>query len=184
MTTQEWLLFNSQLPASPSSARVMVWRKMRAAGAVSLQNGVWLLPNFPEPAALMEELRTYVINQGGSSQLFAVNAFEPETEIEVMAQFAADRQAEYDEFSEHCQEFLDELARETVEQKFTYGELEESEANLDRLNKWLPKIQERDFWRNDLTVTATAQLEACRQALEAFTLAVYTAEGFDAADNV
>jgi hypothetical protein len=184
MTTQKWLLFNSQLPASPSSARVMVWRKMRGAGAITLQNGVWLLPNLPAPAALMEDLRIYVKNQGGSSQLFIVNAFESETEAEVMAQFRSDRQAEYDEFFQHCQDFLDELAQETEQEKFNYGELEESEANLDRLTKWLPKIQERDFWENDLSPTAIAQLDACRQALETFTLAVYAAEGFDAADNV
>lgn len=30
----EWLLFTSQLPASPSRLRVMVWRRMKAAGAV------------------------------------------------------------------------------------------------------------------------------------------------------
>ncbi|MFQ5436792.1 MAG: Chromate resistance protein ChrB, partial [Anaerolineae bacterium] len=70
MDQQEWILFNSQLPASPSSPRVMVWRRMRAAGAVSLQNGVWILPYAPERAAQAAELLAYVKEQGGSGQVF------------------------------------------------------------------------------------------------------------------
>ncbi len=40
----KWLLFCPQLPATPSSPRVMVWRRMRSAGSVGLDNGLWILP--------------------------------------------------------------------------------------------------------------------------------------------
>ena len=52
----EWLLFLSQLPAHPSSLRVNVWRKLRASGALGLQNGVWVLPDQPEQAKFLENL--------------------------------------------------------------------------------------------------------------------------------
>ena len=173
MEKQEWILFNSQLPASPSSPRVMVWRRMRAAGAVSLQNGVWILPNSQDGAAQAQELLGYVKEQGGSGQMFIVNALTGEVEADVLRQFEAERRAEYAEFLEHCRDFLAELERETQEEKFTYGELEESEANFDRLSKWLPKIQARDFMGHALAETAVFQLQTCQQALETFTEAVY-----------
>ena len=42
---QTWLVFIPQLPSSPSSLRVLVWRRMRTAGAAALQQGVWVLPD-------------------------------------------------------------------------------------------------------------------------------------------
>ncbi len=173
MDNQEWILFNSQLPASPSSPRVKVWRWMRAAGAVSLQNGVWILPHSKERAAQAQELLTYVKEQSGSGQLFVVNSLTEAVEADVLRQFEMERQAEYVEFLEHCRDFLAELERETEEEKFTYGAMEESEANFDRLQKWLPKVQVRDFMGHELAETAVSQLHSCQQALETFTEAVY-----------
>lgn len=173
MDKQSWILFNSQLPASPSSPRVMVWRRMRAAGAVSLQNGVWILPFAEERAAQAQELLSYVKEQGGSGQVFIVNSLTEDVEADVLGQFDKERREEYAEFLDHCGDFLAELERETREEKFTYGELEESEANFDRLQKWLPKIQARDFMGHEIAATAVSQLQACQQALEKFTEAVY-----------
>ena len=65
-----WLLFLSQLPANPSSLRVNVWRKLRAAGALGLQNGVWLLPDNPENAAFLQDLLKMVQSQNAGGQIF------------------------------------------------------------------------------------------------------------------
>lgn len=173
MSDQMWLLFSSQLPASPSSPRVKVWRRMRAAGAIGLQNGVWILPNSPELATQVQELLVFVQEQGGSGQVFVVNALTQDVEADIRSQFEKERCEEYEEFLEHCREFLEELERETRAGKFTYGELEESEANFDRLQKWLPKIQARDFMGQALAGKAIAELQSCQQKLEAFTEAVY-----------
>ncbi len=56
MPDSKWLLFVSQLPASPSSLRVMVWRRMRASGALGLQNGVWVLPHRQEHERFLQQL--------------------------------------------------------------------------------------------------------------------------------
>jgi hypothetical protein len=36
-----WLLFLAQLPSRPSSARVALWRRLRAAGATTMVNSAW-----------------------------------------------------------------------------------------------------------------------------------------------
>ena len=40
-----WLLLLAQLPSSPSSARVALWRRLRAVGAAGVLNGAWVLPH-------------------------------------------------------------------------------------------------------------------------------------------
>ncbi|HEX9013956.1 MAG TPA: Chromate resistance protein ChrB, partial [Anaerolineaceae bacterium] len=72
----KWLIFLSQLPAVPSSLRVSVWRKLRAAGALGLQNGVWLLPHDPERVKFLEDLLVAVQAQGAAGQIFSAVPLE------------------------------------------------------------------------------------------------------------
>src|SRR5260221_9240435 len=71
-----WVLLVPQMPAIPSSARVQLWRHLRAAGALSLQNGVWILPATPQhEQALRDELAS-VVRQGGTGLLFRAQAVD------------------------------------------------------------------------------------------------------------
>jgi hypothetical protein len=179
----EWLLFLSQIPASPSTPRVMVWRRMKAAGAVGLQNGVWVLPYTPEQECFLQELLDYVHEQHASGQVLVARPVSEAVQQDILARFRADRDQEYDEFCEQCQAFVDEIEKETIRLKFTFAELEENEQNLQRLTGWLHKIQARDFSGGDQAKVAVAALEQCRQALETFATQVYAQEGIDTADE-
>ena len=44
----EWIALSYSVPASPSKARVFVWRRLRALGAVTLRPGLAALPNSSE----------------------------------------------------------------------------------------------------------------------------------------
>lgn len=179
MIDQEWLLFSSQLPASSSSLRVTVWRRLRAAGALGLQNGVWLLPRSVEHKQFLQKLTDYATSQGGTAQYFGVTCLGSQTETDIVTQFVAERHDEYEELSLHCQEFLAEMEKEISQQRFTYGELEESEADFLRLEKWLHKIQKRDFFGGEMAQTAMNDVENCRQILTRFTQLVYAQEGLE-----
>ena len=76
-----------------------------------------------------------------------------------------------------CQEFLQELEKETRAHKFTFAELEENEHDLLKLSRWLRKIQQRDFFPSPASRAARERLTHCRQALQAFTTTVYEQEG-------
>ncbi len=179
----EWLLFLPQLPASPSSLRVMVWRRMRAAGAVGLQNGVWVLPCSTEQDAFLQELLDYLREQHASGQVFIARPASEAVQQDILSRFRADRDREYGEFCEQCQSLLAEIEKETIHQKFIFAELEENEQNLQRLTGWLLKIQARDFFGSGQAEGAVAALEQCRQALEMFAAQVYAQEGIDTADG-
>ena len=174
-----WLLLLAQLPASPSSARVALWRRLRAAGAAGVLHGAWMLPRADAHAEFFEQLRETVNGQGGTAFVLTVSA-QPDTSEAIARRFRADRSREYDEFAERCAAFFDELGKETRMQKFTFAELEEGEQDLEKLARWLTKIQARDFFPDERQQRSAEMLERCRGALEGFARAVYDVEGVQA----
>ena len=168
-----WLLFLSQLPANPSSLRVNVWRKLRAAGALGLQNGVWLLPENPDQSKFLTDLLEAIQSQGASGQIFTVTPKDETIEQDIITRFRSDRDEEYTEFLEHSLEFLAEIEKESKKQKFTFAELEENEQDFQRLSNWLEKIQKRDFVGGEKAREAAEELEKCRNVFEVFSAEVY-----------
>jgi Protein ChrB, N-terminal len=177
MAEFEWLLFLAQLPATPSSLRVNVWRRLREAGSASLQNGVWILPRSPENTVFMERLLAFVRQNGASGQIFLVQGLNQAIDEDIVARFAAERDQEYDEFLEQCEEFLAEIKKETGHGKFTFAELEENEQNFQRLRKWMAKIQKRDLFKTKKSQDALTAFQGCQRALQIYTRQVYLQEG-------
>jgi hypothetical protein len=169
-----WLLFLSQLPSTPSSLRVTVWRKMRAAGALGIQNGVWILPDRPEQTAFLHDLSEIIQKQGAGCQIFKVSPLDEIIEKDILNLFSKDREEEYTEFLERSQEFLAEIEKESAKQKFTYAELEENEQDLQHLSNWLVKIQKRDFIGGEIALTAANVFTKCQDAFESFSNIVYS----------
>ena len=175
MSSLKWLLLLTQIPASASSARVALWRRLKAAGATSVEHGAWMLPASKEHRALLNELAQTVRAQGGSSSLFEATAVSDDNEM--IARFNSDRQREYQEFATRAQGLLDEVAKEIAAEKFTFAELEEVEDDLKKLDVWLSKIGARDFFAGNALAAAQDQLGACTRAVESFTADVYEADG-------
>jgi hypothetical protein len=173
MTNLVWLLLVAQLPAHPSSARVQLWRHLRAAGAVSLQNGVWVLPAQEAHERLLRDELAQVETQGGTGLLFQAQALGHD----LVARFHDERDQEYAEVCERCQALRDELTRESRAGKETYAELEENEQELAKLDRWLAQIQARDFFGAPGATRAAQAIEASRADLATFAAAVYRREG-------
>jgi hypothetical protein len=172
----KWLFFLPQTPASPSSLRVLVWRRLQQAGAINVGAGAWVLPHTREHEQTFEKLLKEIEQQGGSAYSLEATASE-KTETRLIERFQSERAQDYQEFGERCQEFLQEIEKETGVRKFTFAELEENEQDLLKLTRWLRKIQQRDFFRNEASQEATEQIARCRVALHAFTTAVYEQAG-------
>jgi ChrB-like protein len=168
-----WLLFVAQLPAHPSSARVQLWRRLRAAGAVSLQNGVWAIPARETHERLLRDQLAQVERQGGTGLLFQAQALGHD----LVTRFHDERDQEYAEVCERSQALRDELAREAQAGKETFAELEENEQELAKLERWLAQIQARDFFGAPAATRAAQEIAACRVDLAAFAAAVYRREG-------
>jgi hypothetical protein len=174
---QTWLVFIPQLPASPSSLRVLVWRRMRAAGAAAIQQGVWVLPQTPEHEQLLRDVLLEAQQQGGSGILLVATPFDVDSASVVVDRFRADRDQEYREFGVRCRDFLAEIAKETAAGNLSFAALEENEQDLQKLHTWLGKIRARDFFGALQVSAAVAALAACEHALHGFAEAIYAREG-------
>ena len=174
-----WLLLLPQLPASPSTLRVNVWRRLRAAGAYGLQNGVWVLPSTPELRKVAEGMMAYVHEQGALSYAFEAVTLDSAVEAMVLAGLRAERDEEYAEFRERAEALLAEIKKETMARKFTFAELEETESEAHKLESWLNKIIARDFVAGSQKPAALKKLEQCRHACKAFADKVYARQGID-----
>jgi hypothetical protein len=172
-----WLLLLAQLPSTPSSARVSLWRRLRAVGATTLVNGVWVLPDTATHGELFERLRENISKQGGTGFMLTATVSSPAANEAIIERFQTDRGREYDEFAERCDALVDEIRKEANAGKYTFAEMEESEQDLEKLTRWLAKIQARDFFPDERWQQSADLLARCRSALDAFTQAVYAAEG-------
>lgn len=177
---RNWLLFLAQLPAAPSSARVALWRRLRAAGAASALNGAWVLPQAEGHAELFAQLADTVRKQNGSATVFLVQSMSPTEQETLITRFQTDRAREYDEFAERSGAFLDEIEKETRLRKFTFAEFEEIEDDLNKLSAWFVKIKTRDFFPNARIKEAAKLFETCGTALAAFAEQVYAQAGVNA----
>jgi ChrB-like protein len=172
-----WLVFLAQLPSKPSSARVAMWRRMRAAGATPVVNGAWMLPSTAAHDDFFEQSREGVVGRGGTGFVLRVSGSSPESNESIVRLFQSDRSREYDEFAERCDAFLNEINRESAAEKYTFAEMEESEQDLKKLARWLAKIQARDFFPNGRRDQSVVLLAQCRRALRDFSQAVYKVDG-------
>jgi len=175
----KWLLFCPQLTANPSSPRVTVWRRMHSAGAIGLDNGLWLLPYNDGAVKVVQEMKDYVLAQGGTSKTFLTREFDKETEDEVLEKFRQDREEAYAEFKEQCADFLAEIKRETERKNFSFAEFEENEVDLQKLENWLAKLKDRDFIGGSQAQEADEWMEKCREVFQAFAAEVYSNEDTD-----
>ena len=183
MSGLEWILLLSQLPTGSSGIRVMLWRRMRAAGAVSLHNGVWALPSSPRNEQFANEILAYVREHGGTATIFASRALTSDVEAGLVDEYSRHIGQDYEKFIEECHGFLVELETEIRQQKFTFAELEENEAEMQKQADWLERIRARDYPGNTKAQEAAGALESCRQKLRVFARSVYIREGIEVPEN-
>ncbi|SDZ96536.1 chromate resistance protein ChrB domain-containing protein [Variovorax sp. YR216] len=71
-TGLSWLLLIVSLPTSSATARMRVWRGLKALGCAALRDGAHLLPTRPEHEQALQELGDECLREGGSAWLMSV----------------------------------------------------------------------------------------------------------------
>ncbi|WP_068089471.1 Chromate resistance protein ChrB [Novosphingobium rosa] len=176
MTTISWILLTYKVPAEPARGRVGVWRKIKAMGAVYLQNGVCLLPRTDDHLRRLKMLEHEIASLEGESVLLETMGLDTAQEEKVIARFRADRDEEYREFLGKCADFEAEIAKETADEHFTYAELEENDEDLKKLRSWIAKITKLDFYGGHLKDEAARRLAQCEVLLDTYARQVFEAQ--------
>lgn len=168
---REWFILVYKVPSEPSRLRAAVWRKLKATGAIYLQDGVATLPVEAGAERVLRGLTAEIREMGGTAHL--LQAVPLGSEEALVAAFNAAREGEYRELLGRCRDLRAELARERAAHNFTFAELEENEDDLAKLEAWRDKIRVRDRFLMPLGAEADAALSACREDLDAFAATVY-----------
>jgi ChrB-like protein len=170
-----WLLV-AIVTGADAALRVRVWRGLRKLGAVYLHSSVCLLPDEGDVAATVETLSRRVRDSGGKAQVLKTVLVDDTEEARIIAEQSADRDTEYGEVVERTDEFLAEIDREMQRNRATYTEVEESEADLERFDRWLGLIVARDYFHASGRHHAEEAIQRCRDALAAFEAAAVAAD--------
>lgn len=175
-----WLLLVYRIKSGSSSRRTYVWRQLRQLGAIYLQQAVAILPDRPDLRSGLDKLGQRIRSGGGEASLLTTTSPDAAWEADIVARFNLARDAEYDEVIESVERFEDEIRRESRKQRFRFAELEESEADWEKLSRWFARLLERDFFGAPGRTGAEEALTRGRDLLAVFTREVYRLEGLDA----
>ena len=168
-----WIVLLYRLPANDSRARVAVWRELRRSGALHVQQSVVAVPDADAFAGVVDRLRELLDDLGGRVTVLRSAAVDGGDDDRLVEAWNAARDAEYRELAGECTKFLGEIDHEFEIEKFTLAELDEEEAELDKLRRRHERIGMRDVHG---AAGAEATGRALRQAEEA--LARYSAAVF------
>ena len=105
---------------------------------------------------------------GGEGRVIGIEIADRDEERAVIAQFSFERSDEYGEIVSRVPAFLEEIAYERRRGRATYAEVEESEADLERLRKWLARVRARDYFDASRRLEAEEAIERCAAELAAF----------------
>ena len=174
---RDWLLITVSPPGGGrSTLRVYAWRNLRGAGAHYLQQSVCLLPATPATTRTATKVVTRLRAEGGSGEVIRIQLMDSKQEATVIDSIQAERTDEYHELVESTRQFHEELAGERRRGRATYTELEESDADLARYQRWLAAIRARDYFDAPGGDEATAAVGSCEAALARFESEALTAE--------
>jgi hypothetical protein len=156
-----WVVLIYRLPSNDSRARVAVWRELRRSGALHVQQSVVAVPDAEAFAGDIERLREVIGEVGGQVTALRGEPLAGGDDERLLAAWNEARDAEYRELAGECAKFLAEIEHEFQIEKFTLAELDEEEAELEKLQRWQQRIRRLDIHE---APGASATLKAVREA--------------------
>ena len=174
---RDWLLITvSTPPGGSSTLRVYAWRNLRSLGGHYLQQSVCLLPATPKTTRAAARVATRLRAEGGNGEMLRIHLTDSKQEAALIDAIQRERADEYHELVESTRQFHAELQRERRRGRATYTELEESDVDLARYQKWLAGIRARDYFDAPGGNEAAAAVSACEEALAQFESEALSAE--------
>lgn len=156
----------------PSRHRVSVWRRLKAVGALYLQDSVCALPDDDEHRRFLADLGHDLQQNGGDALVLVARGLDQTTERAVVSRFNAERDGDYAEIIDQCAALLAEIEREQAKRNFSFAALEDTEGNLERLRRWSDTVTARDFFGAAGRKDADALLARCGDTFDTFAAAV------------
>jgi hypothetical protein len=174
----KFLVLVYRMPAKPTAGRVAVWRLLKKAGAVYLQDSVCVFPDLPRVRRDLESVLDRIDEKNGSYHLLPLRRLSEEEDAKVVALFRDQASNHYLEIVEDCEvNFVKEIEFEHFRQNYTYEEAEEVRMEFEKLCTWFERVQERDWFEAPHRSEAQQWLRRCERMLEGFEAKVFERHG-------
>jgi hypothetical protein len=163
-----WALVVYRAPKEPTTARVAAWRRLHRLGGLYIGPSVCLIPHELADQRALDQIADGVRSAGGSFDVLGIEAFAAEAQATLVERFNTERDAEYAEVVERARALRAELQHEAARGKFTFAEVEENEADLAKLRRWLGTVRGRDRFAAAGRAAAGAAVQQAADALREF----------------
>jgi DNA-binding transcriptional regulator PaaX len=155
MTKQQWLILIYRLPREPSRPRVAMWRKLKALGALYLQDGVVALPEDAVTREQLEWLQLKVREAGGEATLWEAQPNTLAEDKELAEAFRSSREEAYRTIIAEA---------EHIRRKAELGGGRTLLEELRKLEQEFRTERRRDYFRSPLRKETSEALKAAREA--------------------
>ena len=156
MTEQRWLILIYRLPREPSRPRVAVWRKLKALGALYLQDGVVVLPEDAITREQLEWLQLQMKEADGEATLWEAQPNTSGEDTELVEAFRSAREEAY-------KVIITKAKR--IQRKAELGGSKALPEELSKLEHEFRLERRRDYFRSPLRKEVAAALKAARLAV-------------------
>lgn len=154
--TQHWLLLVASLPTSGATARMRLWRSIKALGCMPLRDGAYLLPDGGTHSAALKELAEQTNTEGG--QAWMVDVVPRSAEDATAFQGLFDRAADYAELGGRLSQAKKSLASQAPA---------DVARTVKRLRKEFETLQRIDFFPNEASLAAQSSWAVFQEAADA-----------------
>jgi DNA-binding transcriptional regulator PaaX len=169
-----WLLLIYRVPSDSSRARVAVWRELKRLGGFYVQQAVCVLPDRDDLRERLIRVRERIDELKGSSVFLTLRDVDEDARLQFVEGFRSQSAKEYAEIVEECEtKFVKEIEFERFRDNYTFEEAEEIRQDLEKLRRWLSKVESRDWMSADGRETAHRKVAECEKLLEQFEADVY-----------
>ena len=178
MTPRRFLLLAYRMPTKPTAGRVAVWRSLKKAGAVYLQDSVCVMPDRAAERRELDAVLARIDEGGGRYHILPLRKL-PAVEEDKLVQLFIDQSAKhYAEIVENCEvNFVKEIEFETFRENYSYEEAEEIRMEFEKICTWFERVQERDWFGAPNQEEARGWLHRCQSLLEEFEGKVFELHG-------
>jgi hypothetical protein len=149
-----WILLAATLPTTPSALRVRVWRALKATGAGTLRDGVYVLPTSAPSASVLRDLEHTIAEAGADAHLLELDARDDVQEAAFRQLF--DRTEAWSELTAAV------MAANAALRRTREADLPKA---LRQLDQQAAAVHAIDFFPGDAAARAQAALEALHRAV-------------------
>ena len=163
-----WLIISYRIQAEPSALRVATWRALKQLGAVKLGDAAYFLPNTPDCAQALAELRERIRNAGGSALTITADGLSPADEAFLATAFDEARHDEFEQVGKSAHRLVEHIGREEAGDDYRYAEVDALEEELEKVRRQFQRAIDRDHLGSRSREAAAAAVSEAARRLRSY----------------